>query len=152
MTIASHSSKNGIDATTAEGMIATFTNAVKCIPLMAGGKSEAEYKQALELIEYLIDRDDLDNPLFEPLAAKIAEYEQHAPEFEDLRNHMAELPSGVTALRTLMDQYGLKPADLADELGSKSNVSNILSGRRALTVQHIKALAARFNVPAGLFI
>lgn len=152
MTIASHNSKNGIDAATAEGMIATFANAVKCIPLMAGGKSETEYKKALELIEYLIDRDDLSNPLFEPLAAKIAEYEQNAPELEDFNRRMAEIPDGIAALRTLMDQHGLKPADLADELGSKSNVSNILSGRRALTVQHIKALATRFNVPADLFI
>ncbi|MBC3212368.1 helix-turn-helix domain-containing protein [Serratia fonticola] len=133
-------------------MIATFANAVKCIPLMTGVKNEAEYKKALELIEYLVDRDDLSNPLFEPLAAKIAEYENSAPEFEVFNRRLAEISTGIAALRTLMDQHGLKAADLVDELGSKSNVSNILSGRRALTVQHIKALAARFNVPADLFI
>jgi HTH-type transcriptional regulator / antitoxin HigA len=55
-------------------------------------------------------------------------------------------------LRTLMDQYGLKAADLAKELGSKANVSNILNGRRALTVKHIKALSERFNLPAQAFI
>lgn len=54
--------------------------------------------------------------------------------------------------QTLMDQQGLKAADLADELGSRSNVSNILNGRRALTVQHIKALSERFNLPAQAFI
>ncbi|CAD5570768.1 HTH-type transcriptional regulator ygjM [Escherichia coli] len=51
-----------------------------------------------------------------------------------------------------MDQHGLKAADLAQELGSKSNVSNILNGRRALTVRHIKALSERFNLPAEAFI
>lgn len=59
---------------------------------------------------------------------------------------------GVSVLRTLMDQYGLKAADLANELGSKSNVSNILNGRRALTVNHIKALTQRFKLPADAFI
>ncbi|NIH11439.1 MAG: helix-turn-helix domain-containing protein [Serratia symbiotica] len=147
MTVATH-----IDTASAERMIATFANAVKCIPLMTGDKSEAEYNKALELIEYLVDRDELSNPLFEPLAAKITEYENSAPEFEAFNRRLAEIPTGVAALRTLMDQHGLKAADLIDELGSKSNVSNILSGRRALTVKHIKALASRFNVPADLFI
>ncbi|CAI1003044.1 helix-turn-helix domain-containing protein [Serratia grimesii] len=147
MTVATH-----IDADSAEGMIATFANAVKCIPLMTGNKSEAEYKKALELIEYLVDRDELNNPLFEPLAAKITEYENSVPEFEAFNRRVAEIPTGIAALRTLMDQKGLKAADLEDELGSKSNVSNILNGRRSLTVQHIKALATRFDVPADLFI
>lgn len=147
MTVATH-----IDADSAEGMIATFANAVKCIPLMTGNKSEAEYKKALELIEYLVDRDELNNPLFEPLAAKITEYENSVPEFEAFNRRVAEIPTGIAALRTLMDQQGLKAADLEDELGSKSNVSNILNGRRSLTVQHIKALATRFDVPADLFI
>ena len=62
------------------------------------------------------------------------------------------MPAGVAVLRTIMDQYGLNAADLATELGSTSNVSNILNGRRALTVQHIKALSTRFNVPAEMFI
>ncbi|CAI1677930.1 Antitoxin HigA [Serratia quinivorans] len=147
MTVATH-----IDADSAEGMIATFANAVKCIPLMTGNKSEAEYKKALELIEYLVDHDELSNPLFEPLAAKIAEYENSAPEFEAFNRRLAEIPTGIAALRTLMDQQGLKAADLEEELGSKSNVSNILNGRRSLTVQHIKALSTRFDVPADLFI
>ncbi|MDI8800070.1 transcriptional regulator, partial [Salmonella enterica subsp. enterica serovar Montevideo] len=49
-------------------------------------------------------------------------------------------PPGVSVLRTLMDQYGLKAADLANELGSKSNVSNILNGRRALTHKNSKCI------------
>ncbi len=122
MTVATH-----IDATSAEGMIATFANAVKCIPLMTGNKSEAEYKKALELIEYLVDRDELSHPLFEPLAAKITEYENSAPEFEAFNLCLAEISTGVAALRTLMDQHGLKAADLIDELGSKSNISNIFT-------------------------
>ncbi|MCL2899292.1 helix-turn-helix domain-containing protein [Brenneria tiliae] len=140
------------NAASAESMINAFAQAVKNIPLLNGVYSESEYKNALALIEYMIDRDDLENPLFEPLAAKIAEYESTAPEFAAMNLRLDNIQNGVAVVRTIMDQYGLKAADLAAELGSKSNVSNILSGRRALTVQHIKALSLRFNVPADAFI
>ncbi|MGS8617107.1 helix-turn-helix domain-containing protein, partial [Salmonella enterica subsp. enterica serovar Infantis] len=66
--------------------------------------------------------------------------------------HLEKTPPGVSVLRPLMDQYGLKAAHLANELGSKSNVSNSLNGRRALTVNHIKALTPRFKLPADSFI
>jgi len=51
-----------------------------------------------------------------------------------------------------MDQHGLSYADLKTEIGSKSLISQIFSGKRALTISHIKALAERFNVRADVFI
>lgn len=141
-----------IDTASVKLMIDTFTDAVKKIPLLGKEQNEAEYRKALALVEYLVDRDDLENPLFELLSARIRDYEKHAPEFSALNQQLEYTPHGVALLRTLMDQYGLKAADLANELGSKSNVSNILNGRRALTVSHIKMLAERFNLPADAFI
>jgi len=55
-------------------------------------------------------------------------------------------------LRFLMEQNGLSQRDLAGEIGSESLVSLILSGKRNLTVTHIKALAERFGVPASVFL
>ncbi len=101
-------------------------------------------------MEFLVDHDDLENPLFELLCARISEYENMRRNSKHSTN--TEKTPGVSVLRTLMDQYGLKAADLANELGSKSNVSNILNGRRALTVNHIKALTQRFKLPADAFI
>lgn len=141
-----------MDTASAEKMVNAFSKAVKPIPLMNGERNETEYHRALALIEFLIDRDDLDNPLFELLARQISDYENHSPEFVEFNRRLESTPPGVATLRTLMDQYGLKAADLAKELGSKSNVSNILNGRRALTVKHVKALSERFNLPAQAFI
>ncbi len=42
-------------------------------PLMAGGRSRAEYDRALKLIGNLVGHDELDNPLFKPPAAKISQ-------------------------------------------------------------------------------
>ena len=125
-----------IDTASVKLMIDTFTDAVKKIPLLGKEQNEAEYRKALALVEFLVDRDDLENPLFELLSARIRDYEKHAPEFSALNQQLEHTPHGVALLRTLMNQYGLKAADLANELGSKSNVSNILNGRRALTVSH----------------
>lgn len=141
-----------MDAASAKKIVDTFSDAVKTIPLLGEDRNDTEYRRALALVEYLVDHDDLENPLFELLCARISKYEKNAPEFKALNQHLEKTPSGVSVLRTLMDQYSLKAADLANELGSKSNVSNILNGRRALTVSHIKALAERFNLPADAFI
>ena len=141
-----------MDAASAKKIVDTFSCAVKTIPLLGEERNETEYRRALALVEFLVDHDDLENPLFELLSARISEYEKHAPEFRALNQHLKQIPPGVSVLRTLMDQYGLKATDLANELGSKSNVSNIINGRRALTVSHIKALAERFKLPADAFI
>ena len=141
-----------MDAASAKKIVDTFSDAVKNLPLLGVERNDTEYRRALALVEFLVDQNDLENPLFELLCARISEYEKHAPEFKALNQHLEKTPSGVSVLRTLMDQYSLKAADLANELGSKSNVSNILNGRRALTVSHIKALAERFNLPADAFI
>ncbi|PQQ42295.1 helix-turn-helix domain-containing protein [Photorhabdus luminescens] len=58
----------------------------------------------------------------------------------------------LRALRVLMDQYRLSYSDLKEEIGSKSLVSQILSGKRSLTIAHIKALSKRFNVRPDIFL
>lgn len=140
------------DSANFEMLVKTFIHAVKDIPLCGPKADQEEYHKALKLIEFLVDRDDLENPLFELLCARIRDYENNAPEFQHFNQRLASTPCGVSLLRILMDQHGLKAADLAQELGSKSNVSNILNSRRALTVRHIKALSERFNLPAEAFI
>lgn len=79
-------------------------------------------------------------------------YEHTLPEVIAFRGEMEALPGGVAVLATLMDQYGLKQSDFADEIGGKSLVSRILRGERKLTVEHIGKLAARFGISPALFI
>ena len=59
--------------------------------------------------------------------------------------------SGVDMLRFLMEQHDLRQNQLP-EIGTQSVVSEILSGRRDLTVNHIRGLSKRFGVsPAAFF-
>ena len=85
-------------------------------------------------------------------AATIADYEDNSPRFAEFNKAIAEIPVGVALLRTLIDQHKLSYSDLKDEIGSKSLVSQILSGQRSLTITHIKALSARFGVKPEWFL
>ncbi len=64
---------------------------------------------------------------------------------------MRAAPSEIGVLKTLINQYQLTLADLP-EIGSKSMVSRVLKGERKLSLDHIKKLAARFNVSPALFL
>jgi HTH-type transcriptional regulator / antitoxin HigA len=56
------------------------------------------------------------------------------------------------ALRHLMNEHGLKQAELSAEIGSQGVVSEVLNGKRQLNARQARALAARFNVSAAFFV
>jgi HTH-type transcriptional regulator/antitoxin HigA len=51
-----------------------------------------------------------------------------------------------------MEQYGLKPKDLISYIGSKSKVSDVLSGRRPLSLTMIRKLVTGLHLPAEVAI
>jgi len=61
------------------------------------------------------------------------------------------LPSPVDAIRFRMDQQGLKPKDLVPYLGSPSKVSEVLSGRRRLSLTMIRNLIG-LGIPAEVLV
>ncbi|ETO41174.1 type II toxin-antitoxin system HigA family antitoxin [Morganella sp. EGD-HP17] len=124
---------------------------VAAVPFLGGNSSEKDYRDALDLIDYLIEYDD-ESPLIDFLAGKITDYEDTCEDFAEFNHAVAKTSVGVALLRTLIDQYKLSYSDLKNEIGSKSLVSQILSGQRALTISHIKALSARFGIRPEWFL
>ncbi len=61
-------------------------------------------------------------------------------------------PSLPELLTYLMDQHGLTRADLVPLLGSASRVSEVLNGKRELSMSMIRKLHERFHVSADLLI
>ena len=57
----------------------------------------------------------------------------------------------IDVLRFLLDQNGLSQRDIAEELGSESTVSLVLSGKRQLNRNHIERLSQRFHVSPSVF-
>ncbi|MGA2046909.1 MAG: helix-turn-helix domain-containing protein [Terracidiphilus sp.] len=60
-------------------------------------------------------------------------------------------PEPADVLRYLLERNGLSQRDIAQELGSESTVSLVLSGKRQLTRDHIARLSCRFNVSPAVF-
>ena len=61
--------------------------------------------------------------------------------------------SGLDSLEHLLRENGMNGADLARLLGVHASMgAKILRGERALTVDHLRKLAARFKVSPQLFM
>lgn len=111
-------------------------------------RTEADYERASAIIEALLDEigDDEEHPLadvLDYLANQVEAYEdEHFPIPESKPHEI---------LRFLMDQHGLKQEDLAD-CAPQGRISEILSGKRAISKEVAKNLARRFHVHADLFI
>jgi HTH-type transcriptional regulator/antitoxin HigA len=72
---------------------------------------------------------------------------------EDFEEKRYRLPRAkpLDVLRFLMEQHNLLQKDLADVFGTRSIVSEVLSGKRDLNKDHIERLSARFHVSPELF-
>ena len=55
-------------------------------------------------------------------------------------------------LTDLMDQHGLSRADLVPLLGTASRVSEVLNGKRELSMSMVRKLRERFQISADLLI
>lgn len=113
------------------------------------------YEEALQVIEELLDEtqdtpDDPLNAIIGMLSQAIEAYENEDEELAAFDRRVMDQPADLAVLRTLMDQHDLGTADLP-EIGSKSMVSRVLSGKRSLSKKHIEALSKRFGINPGLF-
>jgi HTH-type transcriptional regulator/antitoxin HigA len=61
-------------------------------------------------------------------------------------------PSTADMIRHLMEQHGLTRADMVPILGTPSRVSEVLAGKKGLSMAMVQRLRARFHVPADLLL
>ena len=113
------------------------------------------YEETLILLEELLQEaeDSLDDPInviIDMLSNSIETYENMDKGLAEFEARAMQQPTDLAVIRLLMDQYNLGTNDLP-EIGSKSMVSRVLSGERALNKNHIKALSERFNIAPALF-
>ena len=106
---------------------------------------EAEPARARALVDRLMTSDKpADIARLAAQARLIAAYEEE--------KWPPRSPSLAEVIRYLMDQHGLKRADLVPLLGSAERVDDILHGRRQLTLAMVQRVRARFRVPADLLL
>lgn len=128
-------------------ILASWTAVNDALGLSAPIRDEAHYGELLAFVEEVFERfggDDA-HPIFglvSIVAERIREYEAQVHPWPDLEPH--------ALLRELMSERGIKQSELP-EVGTQSVVSEVLSGKRALNLRQVVALAARFHVPMEVF-
>ena len=60
--------------------------------------------------------------------------------------------SGAELVKALLTERGLRQKDLVPLFGTESIVSEVLSGKRHLRLEHLPGLADFFHVPVSVFI
>ncbi len=119
-------------------------------------KTEQDYQFALDLIEHLIEKaeDKEGEPLLYMIDLVADSIEKYEDSFEDMQEFIREvdtLDPALSALRVIIDQHQLTYADLQEEIGSKSLISQIVNGTKNLTKNHITKLSERFHISPELF-
>jgi len=109
-------------------------------------KTEQDYDWACARVYELIHSKD------EPLEANSPEGEElellsMLVENYEREHYPVDAPSPIEAIRFRMDQMGLRQNDIAPLLGGKTRVSEIMNGKRPLTLKMITLLNRYLGIP-----
>ena len=109
-------------------------------------KTESDYNAALLRLETIFDA--------KPGTSKGDELEILSllvDKFEN-ENFPIDLPDPIEAVKFRMEQLGLRQKDLAQTLGFKSRVSEVLNKKRKLSLDMIRRLHDQLNIPTRILI
>ncbi len=109
-------------------------------------KTEQEYNEAIERIYKLIHSSE--NPI-EPDTTKGEELELLSllVELYERKHYPIKAPNPVEAIKFRMEQMNLKQTDVAPLFGGTTRVSEVLHGRRQLTLKMITLLHRYLGIP-----
>jgi len=109
-------------------------------------RSEADYEAALETISTLwgAASGTPDGDRLDVLATLIDAYEAH--------HHPMDPPDPIEAIKFRMEQQGMSRKDLEDIIGTRTRISEILNGKRGLSIGMIRRLHARLGISADVLI
>ncbi len=111
-------------------------------------KNEHEYEGALERIYNLMQMDLADDSPesdeLEVLALFVEDYEN--------KHYPIALPSPIEAITFRLEQMGKEKSELARILGTRARQSEILSGKRKLSLEMIRKLHSMLGIPAESLI
>ena len=117
-------------------------------PALTAPQSEKDYQQLVAVLDQVLDAGGADEG--SPLAT-LAERIGDLVEAYEAEHHSIPVAGPTAVLEFLMDQHGLKQANLP-EIGPQSVVSDVLAGKRQLNIRQVAALSRRFGISADVFI
>ena len=118
-------------------------------------RAEEDYEAALERVSELMDT--LSGPqgqIEDPNHPDRIELDvlTDLVQLYEARHYPIDPPTPIGAIEYEMDRRGLTPRDLIPIIGSRSKVSEILSGKREITMPMARALHQHLNIPAEILL
>lgn len=111
-------------------------------------KTDEQHRQYLEEARRLAKGDPAADSIagarLELIAKLIDDYEKERFKFRK--------PGPIEAIVFRMQEQGLRQADIAAIVGGKNRASEILSGKRPLTLSMVRALHEKLGIPSELLI
>lgn len=109
-------------------------------------KTEKEYQKALKRLELIFDagKGSKEGDELELLSLLIDNYEKE--------KYAIDLPDPIEAIKFRMEQLGYKQKDLAEAMGLKSRVSEVLNRKRKLTLDMIRKLHDVLGIPTDVLV
>ena len=109
-------------------------------------KTEKDYHKALKRLELIFDakKGSKEGEELELLSLLIDIYEKE--------KYPIDLPDPIEAIKFRMEQLDYKQKDLAEAMGLKSRVSEILNRKRKLTLDMIRKLHEVLGIPTEVLI
>jgi HTH-type transcriptional regulator/antitoxin HigA len=109
-------------------------------------KTEEDYRTSLKRLELIFDAKigSRESDEADILGLMIDEYEK--------KHYPIESPDPIEAIKIRMEEMQLRQIDLAEAIGGKNRVSEVLNRKRKLTVEMIRNLTTRLNLSPELLI
>ena len=109
-------------------------------------RTEEDHRRALARIDEIFDAEEgtPEGDELEVLVDLVMYYESKTVDIG--------FPDPISAIRFRMDQAGLTQRDLIPYIGSRSKVSEVLSGKRDLTLSMVRALHQNLGIPADVLL
>jgi len=115
---------------------------MKILPI----RNDKDYQRALNRLKNIFDakKESDEGDELEVLSILIDRYENE--------NFPIGMPDPIEAIKFRMEQMGMKQKDLAELVGFKSRVSEILNKKRKLTLDMVRKLNTTLHIPTEVLV
>lgn len=109
-------------------------------------KTKKEYEAAMKRLEKIFDSkpNTKEGDELEVLSLLVDQYEKE--------KFPIDFPDPIEAIKFRMEQMNMKQKDLADVIGFKTRVSEILNRKRKLTLDMIRKISEALSIPTDVLI
>ena len=114
--------------------------------------NQSEFKEANKIIDLLIDANLIEDKKVRKRSLDILEAVSILANEYEKKHFPIPKPTPIEAIKERMEQLSLSQKDVAVYFGGENRVSEVLSGKRRLTLNMIRSLNKNLNISTDVLI